>query len=151
MRIWEPWFAPRHGEQRLHLSEPAVLLSFLRADGMHVVLLAVNGVDEVLTEFVSGHDGEVVVQARNDSGRDRKFKVLAASAWKFEVANAAVMYEMRKIVRQSAAYQQALENLEQLPKSIRSESVDSDTVLVDHEKDPNDDPVLTPPVAGRLV
>ncbi len=45
VRIWEPWLAPRHGAQQLHLSEPAVLLSFLRSDGLHVVILAVNGVD----------------------------------------------------------------------------------------------------------
>ncbi|KAJ9606256.1 hypothetical protein H2200_009217 [Cladophialophora chaetospira] len=144
VRIWDPWFAPRHGEGRLRLSEPAILLSFLRSDGLHVVLLAVNGIDEVLTEFGSTEEGEIVVRARNDTGRDRKFKVLAASAWKFEIANAAVMYEMRKLVRQSTAYQQTIEHLEQLPKSIRSESVDSDTVLLDHQKPPADDPTLNP-------
>ena len=144
VRIWDPWFAPRHGGNKFHLSEPAILLSFLRYDGMHVVLLVVNGIDEVLTEFVSDHNGEIVVRARNDSGRDRKSKILAASAWKFEIANAAVMYEMRRLVRQSVAYQQVLEQLEQLPKSIRSNSLDSDTVLVNHEKHATDDPVLTP-------
>ncbi|KIW71808.1 hypothetical protein PV04_00041 [Phialophora macrospora] len=144
VRIWEPWFAPRHGENRFHLSEPAILLSFLRSDGLHVVLLAVNGIDEVLTEFTSTGEGAIAVQARNDTGRDRKHKILAASAWKFEVANAAVMYEMRKLVRQSNAYQQALEQLEQLPRSIRSESLNSDTVLVNHETYPTNDPTLTP-------
>ncbi|KIX93977.1 uncharacterized protein Z520_10314 [Fonsecaea multimorphosa CBS 102226] len=144
VRIWEPWFAPRHGEHQLHLSEPAILLSFLRSDGLHVVILAINGVDDVLTQFSSTHEGEIVVQARNDSGRDRKFKVLAASAWKFEIANAAVMYEMRKLVRQSAAYQQSLERLEQLPKSIRSESLDSDTVLVNHGTPSSHQPTLNP-------
>ncbi|KAL2429295.1 hypothetical protein ABEF95_003510 [Exophiala dermatitidis] len=134
VRIWEPWLAPRHGETQLHLTEPAILLSFLRSDGLHVVLLAVNGVDDVLTQFQSTPNGDIVVQARNDTERDQKFKVLAASAWKFEIANAAVMYEARKLVRQSAAYQQAIEQLEQLPKSIRAESIDSDTVLVNHSK-----------------
>lgn len=144
VRIWEPWFAPRHGETQLHLSEPAVLLSFLRSDGLHVVLLAVNGIDDVLTQFQSNHNGDIVVQARNDSRADRKFKILAASAWKFEIANAAVMYEARKLVRQSAAFHQALEQLEQLPKSIRAESVDSDTVLVNHTKNLTDEPPPTP-------
>ncbi|KIX06688.1 uncharacterized protein Z518_04664 [Rhinocladiella mackenziei CBS 650.93] len=146
VRIWEAWFAPRHGESQLHLSEPAVLLSFLRTDGLHVVLLAVNGIDEVLTQFTSNSHGEIVVEARNDSRKHRKFRVLAASAWKFEIANAAVMYEARKLVRQSAAYQQVVEQLEQLPKHIRAESVDSDTVLVNDTKDSSspDDPTLTP-------
>jgi len=143
VRIWEPWFAPRHGDNQLHLSEPAILMSFLRSDGLHVVLLAVNGIDEVLTHFGSTANGEIVVQARNDSGRDRKFKVLAASAWKFEVANAAVMYEARKLVRQSTAYNQLVEQLDQLPKSITAESVDSDTVLVNN-KNSTDESVVTP-------
>jgi len=118
-------------------------MSFLRSDGLHVVLLAVNGIDEVLTHFGSTANGEIVVQARNDSGRDRKFKVLAASAWKFEVANAAVMYEARKLVRQSTAYNQLVEQLDQLPKSITAESVDSDTVLVNN-KNSTDESVVTP-------
>jgi hypothetical protein len=131
--------APRHGDNitGFHLSEPAILLSFLRYDGLHVVLLAVNGVDEVLTQFKSSEHGEIVVESRNDSGEDRKFKVLAASAWSFEVANAAVMYEARKLVRQSGSYQQLLEQLEELPKHIRTESLDSDTVLVNSTKNNN--------------
>ena len=144
VRIWEPWLAPRHGGEKLHLTEPAVLLSFLRSDGMQVVLLAVNGVDDVLTEFASSQEGEIVVRARNDTGRDRKFKILAASAWNFEVANAAVMYELRKLVRESTAYQQALEQLDQLPKSVRSASVDSDTVLVDPKTNGNHDSTVAP-------
>ncbi|EXJ79422.1 hypothetical protein A1O3_08924 [Capronia epimyces CBS 606.96] len=144
VRIWEPWLAPRHGETQLNLSEPAILLSFLRSDGLHVVLLAVNGVDEVLTQFQSTPQGDIVVQARNDSEKDQKFKVLAASAWKFEVANAAVMYEARRLVRQSAAYQQVIEQLEQLPKSVRAESVDSDTVIINHSKTASEDPLPAP-------
>lgn len=144
VRIWEAWLAPRHGESQLHLSEPAILLSFLRADGLHVVILAVNGIDEVLTQFASNTNGEIVVQARNDSGQDRRFKVLAASAWKFEIANAAVMYEARKLVRQSAAYQQVIEQLEHLPQHLRTESVDSDTVLVNNTRRSSEDPEITP-------
>ena len=129
IRIWSPWLAPRHGANNLHLSEPAILLSFLRSDGLHVVLLAVNGIDDVVTTFWSSDDGEIVIAARNDSGKDRKFRVLAASAWNFEVALASVMYEMRKQVRSSATH---LETLEKLPKIIQAESVPSepDTVLV---------------------
>jgi len=127
VRIWDPWLAPRHGDSKLHLSEPAILLAFLRSDGLHVVLLAVNGIDEVLTMFRSDDDGAIVVESRNDTGKDRKFRILAATAWKFEIANAAIMYEARRLVRQSSAYQEAAERL---PQHITVESVDSDTVLV---------------------
>ncbi|RMZ88523.1 hypothetical protein DV736_g4240, partial [Chaetothyriales sp. CBS 134916] len=129
VRIWSPWLAPRHGDYKLHLSEPAILLSFLRSDGLHVLVLAVNGIDDVVTTFSSSDDGEIVIEARNDSGKDRKFKVLAASAWRFEVALAAAMYEMRKLVRSSAVHQ---EMIEKIPKHIRAESLPSepDTVMV---------------------
>ncbi|KAJ9633833.1 hypothetical protein H2204_006618 [Knufia peltigerae] len=144
VRIWEPWMAPRHGNTLFRLSEPAVLLSFLRSDGLHVVLLAINGIDDVLTHFGSSSNGEIVVEARNDSGKDRKFKVLAASAWKFELANAAVMYEARRLVRQSMAYHRLLEQLDQLPGNVRAESIDSDTVLVNSNRSNTDDPTVTP-------
>ncbi|RMZ75537.1 hypothetical protein DV738_g5403, partial [Chaetothyriales sp. CBS 135597] len=129
VRIWTPWLAPRHGNNRLQLSEPAILISFLRSDGLHVILLAVNGVDDVVTTFFSSDDGEIVIEARNDSGRDRKFKILAASAWRFEVALAAVMYEMRKLVRISNAHQDLIEKI---PTHVRAESLPSepDTVMV---------------------
>lgn len=127
VRIWEPWLAPRHGGNHFRLEEPAILLSFLRSDGLHVVLLAINGIDEVLTQFRSSDNGDIVVEARNDSGQDRKFRILAATSWKFEIANCAVMYEARKLVRQSSAYQEAAAKL---PQHIKTESVGSDTVLV---------------------
>lgn len=127
VRIWEPWLAPRHGGSHFRLEEPAMLLSFLRSDGLHVVILAINGIDEVLTQFRSTDNGDIVVEARNDSGKDRKFRILTATAWNFEVANCAVMYEARKLVRESSAYQQAASKL---PQYIKTESVGSDTVLV---------------------
>jgi hypothetical protein len=100
-------------------------MSFLRSDGLHVVLLAINGVDDVLTTFASGPEGEIVVQARNDNASDRKFRVLAACAWKFEVAMCSVMYEMRKQVRSSAAY---LHSLEYFPKEfLRANSISSES------------------------
>lgn len=134
VRIWSPWLAPRHGHQNLRLTEPAVLLSFLRTDGLHIVVLAVNGVDDVLTTFKSDSDGNIVIAARNDTGKDRRFKVLAASAYSFEVANAAVMYEMRKLVRTSSAYQ---ESAQSLPTHVRHESLESeaDTILVSNMHD----------------
>lgn len=128
VRIWSPWLAPRHGEGYFNITEDAVLCSFLQHDGKHLVLLAINGVDDILTLFKSDEFGRIVIAARNDGNKAGKFRILAATAWEFEVANAAVMYEARKIVRQSAAVQ---ESAEQLPKDINNaESVDSDTVLV---------------------
>lgn len=138
VRIWSPWLAPRHGNgQGFRLQEPAVLLSFLRTDGLHVVILAINGIDDVLTTFKSDDEGNIVVAARNDTGKDRKFKVLAATAYSFDAANAAVMYEMRKLVRASLAYQTMAQSL---PTHIRHESIESesDTILITNMHDNRD-------------
>ncbi|PGH14700.1 hypothetical protein AJ79_02866 [Helicocarpus griseus UAMH5409] len=99
VRIWEPWLAPRHGMSKLALTEDAIFLSFLRKDGTHLVLLAISGVDNVLTVFKSGDKGQVVASVKNDNTRNSGFQVLVAVAPSFEVANCAVMYEARKVVR----------------------------------------------------
>ena len=69
VRIWAPWLAPRQGEGELHITEDAILLSFLRMDGLHVVILAINGIDQALTTFKSDDDGR---HRRGDLERHRK-------------------------------------------------------------------------------
>ena len=115
VRIWTPWLGPRHGDAKFRLTEPALVVSFLRSDGLQVVLLSVNGVDDAVTNFCSGDNGEIVVQTRNDTTKTRKFRVLAACAWKFDIALCSVMYEMRKQARLSPAWQ---ESLSEIPKEI---------------------------------
>ncbi|KAJ5362568.1 hypothetical protein N7541_003412 [Penicillium brevicompactum] len=99
VRVWSPWLGPRHGREKFRLTEHAILCSFLRTDGAHLVLLAVSGIDNVLTVFQSGHDGEVVVNAKSDNLEPSKFNVLIAAAEDFEVALSAVIYEARKVIR----------------------------------------------------
>lgn len=101
VRVWSPWLAPRHGKKDFRLTEDAVLCSFLRSDGLNLVLLAISGVNDVLTVFQSGEKGEVVIAARNDNPGSSKFQVLASVAENFEVAICALIYEARKIVREA--------------------------------------------------
>ncbi|KAI4129264.1 MAG: hypothetical protein LQ338_002316 [Usnochroma carphineum] len=98
VRIWSPWLGPRHGEGKFSPTEDAILSSFLRMDGLNLVLLAVSGVDEVLTVFKPDNDGNVIVQSRNDSPEGGQARVLAAVGATFNTALAAVMYHARKIV-----------------------------------------------------
>ena len=129
VRVWSPWLGPRHGRDKFRLTEDAVLCSFLRTDGVHLVLLAISGIDDILTVFQSGENGEVVVNARSDNPESSKFHVLIAAAEDFEVAMSAVVYEARKVIRPFAgAIDAALE--EPVPLSPPGD----DTVLVD--KDP---------------
>ena len=89
VRISRPWLAPRQGKGQFLLSEDAVLASFMRYDGLHLVLLAIS-MDEVLTVFKSDERGNVIVYARNDSMIQKNIKVVVAVAKTFEAANAAV-------------------------------------------------------------
>ncbi|KAK1142831.1 hypothetical protein N8T08_007265 [Aspergillus melleus] len=98
VRVWTPWLGPRHGRKEFELAEDAILCSFLRTDGIHVVVLAVSGTSNVAV-LGSGEDGEVVVRSQNDSAESSEFQVLVAVADQFDVAMSAVMYEARKAVR----------------------------------------------------
>lgn len=61
------WFAPRQGQGALMLDADAVLLSFLRNDGLHLVLVAVSGFDEITCVFRTDEQGHIVVASRNDA------------------------------------------------------------------------------------
>ena len=99
VRIWSPWLDPRHGKDKYNPPQDAILSSFLRWDGLHLVLLAVSGVDDVLTVFKPDDEGNVIISARNDSPESSQAHIIAAVGTTFETANAAVMHHARKIVR----------------------------------------------------
>ncbi|KAL8891553.1 MAG: hypothetical protein Q9215_001417 [Flavoplaca cf. flavocitrina] len=99
VRIWSPWLAPRHGQGQFSPHEDAVLSSFLRMDGLHLVLLAISGIDQVLTVFKPDSDGNVIAHSRNDSLELGQARILAAVGTTFNAALAAVMYHARKVVR----------------------------------------------------
>ena len=98
VRIWSPWLAPRHGQSFFNPTEDAVLSSFLRRDGLHLVLLAVSGIEDVLTVFKPDGEGNIMISARNDSTEKGQAVLIAAVGKTFEAANAAVMYHARKLI-----------------------------------------------------
>jgi hypothetical protein len=61
IRIWSPWLAPRQGKSRFELDKQAVMCSFLSLSGKHLVLLAISGVDNVMTVFTSDSEGNVIL------------------------------------------------------------------------------------------
>ena len=99
VRVWSPWLGPRHGKGRFRLTEDALLCSFLRKDGAHLVLLAISGINDVLTVFQSGDDGELMIDTRNENTETTQFHILAAVAEDFEIAMSALVYESRKVVK----------------------------------------------------
>ncbi|KAJ6082468.1 hypothetical protein N7499_007342 [Penicillium canescens] len=130
VRVWSPWLGPRHGKDKFRLTEDAILCSFLRTDGVHLVLLAVSGVNDVLTVFQSGDNGEIIIKAKSDNQDTSKFHILVAVAEEFEIAMSAVMYEARKAVRPFADGADAA-----LPEEVPPSPPGDDEVLV--EKDPS--------------
>ncbi|KAL8802304.1 MAG: hypothetical protein Q9200_006626 [Gallowayella weberi] len=99
IRIWTPWLAPRHGERQFSPHEDAIVSSFLRMDGLHLVLLAISGIEDVLTVFKPDDQGNVIAHSRNDSTEAGQVRVLAAVGTTFNAALAAVIYHARKLVR----------------------------------------------------
>lgn len=102
VRVWSPWLAPRHGEEKFRLTEDAILCSFLRSDGLNLVLLAISGVNDILTLFGSGEDGDIVAKVRNENTEEAQFQILASVAESFEACICSLIYEARKVVRDSS-------------------------------------------------
>lgn len=68
-------------------------------DGLHVVMLAISGTQDVLTELKPDPKGHVIAVSRNDRGEMMETNVLVAVAPTFDAANAACMYHARQIVK----------------------------------------------------
>ncbi|EPE27416.1 (Trans)glycosidase [Glarea lozoyensis ATCC 20868] len=98
IRIWSPWLAPRQGKSVFGLDKEAVTCSFLSNSGKHIVLLAISGVNDVMTTFKNDEGGNVVLRIRNDGTGEGTSQVLVGLGDDFESANAAVMYHARGIV-----------------------------------------------------
>jgi hypothetical protein len=62
IRIWSPWLAPRQGKTRFELDKEAVMCSFLSLEGKHLVLLAISGIDDVMTLLTSDDSGNAVLR-----------------------------------------------------------------------------------------
>ena len=94
------WIAPRQGEKEITLDADAILCSFLRTDGLHLILLAVTASD-ILTVLNTNEHGELLMVGKNDSLRSGQFVVVAALGTTFEDANAAAMARAEEVVLRS--------------------------------------------------
>ena len=99
IRQWTPWIGPRHGKGVFKTSEDAIACSFLRRDGLHLVLLALSGVEEMLTYFRDDDFGGLTVTARNEKERENSGRIIAAIGYTHETAFAACVYQARQLTR----------------------------------------------------
>lgn len=104
-RIWSPWLAPRQGKGKFQPDKDAILTAFERKDGSHLVIIAVSGMNDVLTIFRHDGEGRVVVNSQNDREKEGVVNLIAAVGKTLENAVAAVMYHARKIVTRYEASQ----------------------------------------------
>ncbi|RFU32576.1 hypothetical protein B7463_g3764, partial [Scytalidium lignicola] len=122
IRIWSPWLAPRQGKSTFELDKPGVLCSFLNNEGKHLVLLAITGIEDVMTLFTSDSEGNVVLRIRNDSDKVSTARVLVGLGDNFESANAAVMYHARNfVVNSEKASGEEQEEMKTLIEEVRPE------------------------------
>lgn len=98
VRLWSPWLAPRQGRDRFQPDKEAILATFEREDGSHLVVLAVSGVDDVLTTLSHDGEGKIVIHSRNDSEEDGIARLVAAVGKDLNHAIAAAMYYARRLV-----------------------------------------------------
>ena len=99
-RPWTPWIAPRHGKAPFDCGNGSLICAFERHDGFHLVLLAMSGINDVLTEMKPDGKGNVIAVARNERPEDdTTFNIVAAAADSFETAMAACVYHARKLVK----------------------------------------------------
>ncbi|KAK4678740.1 hypothetical protein QC764_310400 [Podospora pseudoanserina] len=75
------------------------MLSFLRRDGLHVVIIAISGIDNLLTTLVSNENGQILISSRNDGPEPAHARVLVAVDKTCEEAIAAAMRPVREFVR----------------------------------------------------
>lgn len=122
VRLWSPWLAPRQGRDRFQPDKEAILTTFEREDGSHLVVLAVSGVDDVLTTLNHDGEGRVMIHSRNDSEEDGISRLVAAVGKDLNHAIAAVMYHARKLVmKYSVGAEEAEAELKALTEDFKPE------------------------------
>jgi len=97
VRLWTPWLAPRQGKDIFGPDKEAILATFQRTDGSHLVVLAVSGVDDVLTTLHHDGAGNVTIDSRNDTEKDGIARLVVAVSKSLEPAIAATMYYARRL------------------------------------------------------
>lgn len=94
------WIAPRQGQKEIKLDAEAILCSFLRKDGLHLLFLAVTAGD-VLTVLNTNERGELLMVGKNDGLHIGQCVVIAALGTSLEKALASAVARAEDVVRRS--------------------------------------------------
>lgn len=103
------WYGAVHDGEYFHLSEHAILASFLTNSGQYLSLLSFNGVDDFYQVFTGGPEGKVTLAGRNDSGSDAPLSFIAALSGDRQDSIAEVMQQASRLVETTPKTQDMLE------------------------------------------
>lgn len=96
-----PWLCPRQGSIKFSPDEDAILVSILRSDGLHLVLLALS-LEDVLTILTHDGNGNIIALSRNERQVPGTSHIFAAVGKTFEGANRAVMQHAKLMLERKA-------------------------------------------------
>jgi hypothetical protein len=96
------WLCPRHGFSKLALDEEAILISFLRSDGYHFVVLAVSA-DGVVMTVKADDAGNIIALGRNDETTPKVGRLVCAIGNTIEEGIEMVMGRTKELISQRAA------------------------------------------------
>jgi hypothetical protein len=97
-RLYSPWIQPLHGKSPFEVEKDLIQVSFLRQDGLSVVVMGISGIDDTSVMFRSDDKGNVVIKSRNDGEQSGNAKVLVAVSTSYDIGNAALFYHSRRLV-----------------------------------------------------
>lgn len=97
-----PWLVPRQGKLPFSLNDDAIFCSFLRQDGLHIVILAVTS-DTVTTLLKSTDEGKILVSSRNDDVSGATAQIVIAVGREFERAVAHAMAQAKAMINPESA------------------------------------------------
>jgi hypothetical protein len=103
------WYGAVHDGEYFHLSEHAILASFLTKSGQYISLLSFNGVDDFYQVFIGGPEGKVTLAGRNDSPSAAPLSFVAAVASDRQESIAEVMAQARQLNESTPKTQSLLE------------------------------------------
>lgn len=86
------------------LDADAILLSFLRKDGLHLVLVAVSGLDDITCVFRTDDEGRIVVVSRNDEETGGTAHLFAAAGPTWHIAVEAAMEATKSYVHRQTKH-----------------------------------------------
>ena len=98
VQVESPWIGPRHGRDKITLDKDALVVGFVRVDGMYVIILGLAAVDTCTTYIATSGNGVMVLKTRNDGASIGVYRAVVAVGSSWQKALHATFYRARELV-----------------------------------------------------